>query len=98
MNLLRYLFLKIKFLGKNFKNRVLAKNNHQILPENRDHDDKSSKLLYTMKIKIKSIITHELLIFLGSFGEIFFALFILFYSFYPNYFTTLLVLLGVIGK
>lgn len=99
MNILRYLLLKIKFLGKNFKNRILSptKNNHQILQKNKDHDDKNSKFLHTMKIKIKSIITHELLILFGSFGEIFFAFFILFYAFYPNVLTTSLIFLGVIG-
>ncbi|RNA32098.1 alpha beta hydrolase domain-containing 13 [Brachionus plicatilis] len=99
MNILRSLFIKIKFWGKIFKNKILSnsKNNYQNLNEIRAHNDKNSKLFNTMKLKIRSLITHELLIWLGSFGEIFFALFILSYAVYPSGWSISLIFMGVLA-
>lgn len=100
MNILRTLLRKINFWGKNFKTKILSnsKSDYQNFQETRSHNDKNSKLLNTMKIKIRSIITHELLIWLGSLGEVFFALFILSYAVYPNVWSISLIVLGVLGK
>lgn len=107
MNLLQSFLIKLKHWSKTLKNKILS--NSKICLEScekisnrNDYNAKYSTCFCMLKnmLKLKFLLKYfksDFLICLGSFCEICFSIFILFYAVYPNIWTTSLIILGVLG-